>query len=338
MQRDCAILGFRGHSDGRVARAAGLQRYGCSVIHQWLKFFGSAVPPFSRLSHKLGRTLLKMSLIHLATLRAELLDHPVYAEVASVDDLRRFMEDHVFAVWDFMSLLKRLQHDMTCIRVPWFPADNARAARLINDIVIGEETDVGPDGAYVSHLDLYLRAMADVGASTHQFDGFRSLARAGLPVEAAMAQTSVPPHVQAFVAHTMALANSGATEEVLAAFFYGREDIIPEMFRRLLKTLPGARHDSDALRHFVYYIDRHIELDGDSHGPKGRELLEDLVADSPQRNEQALRAACNSINARIQLWNGTLSKLRGMRGSTASDFATKERKMNDGLMDRFWCR
>jgi hypothetical protein len=206
---------------------------------------------------------------HLATLRAELLDHPVYLEVASVTDLRRFMEDHVFAVWDFMSLLKRLQQDMTCTRVPWFPADNARAARLINDIVIGEETDVGPDGSYVSHLDLYLRAMADIGASTHQFDKFRSLARVGLPVEDAMAHTGVPPHVQAFVAHTMALANSGTTEEVLAAFFYGREDIIPEMFRRLLKTLHGTRRDNESLRYFVYYIDRHIELDGDSHGPKG---------------------------------------------------------------------
>src|ERR1700704_4939357 len=112
---------------------------------------------------------------HLATLRAELLDHPVYTNVVSVADLRRFMEDHVFAVWDFMSLLKRLQQDMTCTRVPWFPADNARAARLINDIVIGEETDVGPDGSYLSHLDLYLRAMRDIGASPRQFEKFRSL-------------------------------------------------------------------------------------------------------------------------------------------------------------------
>jgi hypothetical protein len=225
------------------------------------------------------------------------------------------MEDHVFAVWDFMSLLKRLQQDLTCTRVPWFPADNARAARLINDIVIGEETDVGPDGFYVSHLDLYLRAMADVGASTRQFDKFRSLARLGTSVEAAMTRAGAPPHVQAFVAHTMALAQSGSTEEVLAAFFYGREDIIPEMFRRLQKTLPGARQDNDPLRHFIYYIDRHIELDGDSHGPMGRELLENLVADSPQRNERALRAACNSIQARIELWNGTLSALRDRRAA-----------------------
>jgi hypothetical protein len=254
---------------------------------------------------------------HLATLRAELLDHPIYGEVGSVADLRRFMEDHVFAVWDFMSLLKRLQQDMTCTTVPWFPADSARAARLINDIVIGEETDVGPDGSYVSHLDLYLRAMADVGSSTQQFDTFRSLARAQLPIEAAMARSGVPSHVRAFVGHTMSLAHSGSTEEVLAAFFYGREDIIPEMFGRLLETLPRPRHDNDPLRHFIYYIDRHIELDGDSHGPKGRALLDELVGDSPQRHERALRAACNSIKARIELWNGTLSKLRDIRPARA---------------------
>src|SRR6266481_3954764 len=254
----------------------------------------------------------------LNTLRTQLLDHPVYAEVASVEDLRRFMEDHVFAVWDFMSLLKRLQQDLTCTKVPWFPADNARAARLINDIVIGEETDVDPDGSYVSHLDLYLRAMADVGASTRQFDRFRSVARVGTSVQAAMVRTGAPPHVQAFVAHTMTLAQSGSTEEVLAAFFYGREDIIPEMFSRLLDTLYGAKHNNDRLRNFIYYIDRHIELDGDSHGPMGRELLNDLIANSPHRGERALRAACSSIEARIGLWNGTLSKLRNGRGRERS--------------------
>jgi hypothetical protein len=254
----------------------------------------------------------------LDNLRAVLLDHPLYAEVVSLADLRQFMEDHVFAVWDFMSLLKRLQQDMTCTRVPWFPADNARAARLINDIVIGEETDVDLDGSNVSHLDLYLRAMGDVGASTEQFDAFRSLAKAGTPVEVALARIGVPSHVKVFVAHTMTLANSGTTEEVLAAFFYGREDIIPDMFRRLLQTLYGTKHNDDRLRNFIYYIDRHIELDGDSHGPKGRELLESLVANSPHRAELAVTAAYNSINARIDFWQGTLSKLRNSRGVQTS--------------------
>jgi hypothetical protein len=251
---------------------------------------------------------------HLCSLRAALLDHPIYTNIVSVADLRSFMEDHVFAVWDFMSLLKRLQQDMTCIRVPWFPVDNAKAARLINDIVIGEETDIGPDGSYVSHLDLYLRAMRDIGASTRQFEKFRSLVLVGAPVDVALRLTNAPPHVQGFVAHTLALANAGSTEEVLAAFFYGREDVIPEMFRRLLDTVYGARHNSDRLRHFIYYIDRHIELDGDSHGPKGRELLEGLVANSPQAHERAVRAACRSIEARIGVWDGILSKLRNCGG------------------------
>jgi hypothetical protein len=261
----------------------------------------------------------------LGSLRAALLEHPLYTDVVSIADLSRFMEDHVFAVWDFMSLLKRLQQDMTCTRVPWFPASNARAGRLINDIVIGEETDVGPDGAYVSHLDLYLRAMGDIGASTRQFDMFRSLALAGIPVEVALCRIDAPPHVRSFVAHTMALASSATTEEVLAAFFYGREDIIPEMFRRLLKTLYGAKHDDDRLRHFVYYIDRHIELDGDSHGPKGRELLDDLVVNSPDRHDRAIRAACRSLKARIELWDGTLGKLRNGRGAEIQVETTRGR-------------
>jgi hypothetical protein len=135
----------------------------------------------------------------------------------------------------------------------------------------------------------------------------------GLPVEIALARIGAPRHVQAFVALTMGLANSGSTEEVVAAFFCGREGIIPEMFRRLLDTLYGAKHSTDRLHHFVYYIDRHVELDGDSHGPKGRERLEDLVMNSPHARDRALRAARCSIKARIEFWDGTLSYIRKNR-------------------------
>ena len=140
----------------------------------------------------------------------------------------------------------------------------------------------------------------------------------GLPVEIALARIGAPRHVQAFVAYTMGFANSGSTEEVLAAFFYGCEDIIPEMFRKLLHTFYSAGYNDGHLRHFIYYIDRHIELDGDSHGPMGRELLENRVANSPDRGERARRAACSSIEARIGLWNGTLNKLRNGRVGESS--------------------
>jgi hypothetical protein len=160
--------------------------------------------------------------------------------------------------------------------------------------------------------------MEDIGASTVQFDNFCSMVRSGVPVDASLTRSGAAQHVQRFVTHTMAVATKARTEEVLAAFFYGREDIIPEMFRRLLKTLYDARQDNNSLRYFIYYIDRHIELDGDSHGPKGRELLESLVANSSDKAERAMRAACGSIEARIGLWDGTLSKLRDSRKSGSS--------------------
>jgi hypothetical protein len=92
--------------------------------------------------------------------------------------------------WISCRCRSRLQPDITCTRVPWFPAEDSRAARIINDIVIGEDTD----GADVSDHQLYLRAMRDVGASTLQFDAFCSLATTGIPVGIALTQIGVPPH------------------------------------------------------------------------------------------------------------------------------------------------
>ena len=115
----------------------------------------------------------------------------------------------------------------------------------------------------VSHLELYLRAMADVSNSTHEFDTFplRFGARSGLRSKETWYGLAYQLHVPQLLSRiiTMTLAQSGSTEDFLAAFFYGREDIIPEMFSRLQKTLAGARNDNASPRHFIYYIERHIE-------------------------------------------------------------------------------
>lgn len=60
----------------------------------------------------------------LAPLKRKLSQHPLYQQLSSLEDINTFMEDHVYAVWDFMSLLKALQRELTCVAVPWLPAPN----------------------------------------------------------------------------------------------------------------------------------------------------------------------------------------------------------------------
>jgi hypothetical protein len=67
--------------------------------------------------------------------------HPVFRRLTSVTALRIFMEHHVYAVWDFMSLLKALQRAVTCIELPWVPCGDPAARRFINEIVLDEESD-----------------------------------------------------------------------------------------------------------------------------------------------------------------------------------------------------
>ena len=74
--------------------------------------------------------------------RKELLNHSLYSNIKTIDDLRDFVEIHIFAVWDFMSLLKSLQTKLTCVSTPWLPNGNSQTAYLINEIVLAEETDI----------------------------------------------------------------------------------------------------------------------------------------------------------------------------------------------------
>jgi hypothetical protein len=104
--------------------------------------------------------------------RRMLMAHPVYTSIRSVDELRIFMQHHAFAVWDFMSLLKALQKALSCVDVPWIPAGHPNTRRLINEIVMTEETDEDGLGGFISHFELYLDAMRQVGADTGAIDDF----------------------------------------------------------------------------------------------------------------------------------------------------------------------
>jgi hypothetical protein len=249
----------------------------------------------------------KDDLATLADLRQQLEQHPVFESLASASDLRRFMRAHVFAVWDFMSLLKRLQRDLTCVDVPWTPRRDQVAAHLINEIVLGEESDIAPDGEPASHLAIYLDAMREVGADTRQFEHFLELIAGGIDPVDAMHAVGAPAHVRTFVAHTLRIAAQEPTLAVMTNFFHGRENVIPQMFTALLRRW---RIDEDQAPMFVFYLKRHIEVDGESHGPMAQQIIERAIADDPARRKLVLRAAIESVRARIALWDGVWVSLR----------------------------
>ena len=237
----------------------------------------------------------------LVDLRKQLEQHPVFESLTNVTDLRRFMRAHVFAVWDFMSLLKRLQRDLTCVDVPWIPRHDKVAAHLINEIVLGEESDIAPNGQPTSHLDLYLEAMHEVGADTTQFRHFLDLVAGGIDPVDAMHAVGVPEHVRSFVAHTLRTAAHASTLTVMANFFHGRESVIPHMFTALLQRWRMA---DDSAPMFVFYLKRHIEVDGDSHGPMAQQIIERATAGDSDSQELVMHAAIESVKARIALWDG----------------------------------
>ncbi len=240
----------------------------------------------------------------LASRLEALVEHRIYSEVNSMPRLQEFMRWHVFAVWDFMSLTKRLQRELTCVDVPWLPPRFPIVARFINEIVLGEETDIDPNGHAASHLELYLGAMREADAATDEFDRFLMHLHDGQSVADALQSLGLPTWLQDFVNGTIELAESGPIADVAASFLFGREDVIPEMFERLLPLWKGEHAGAPT---FAYYLERHIELDADSHGPLARDMLCHLTGDSEERWQSAKRAAAAAIDARIPLWDGILT-------------------------------
>jgi hypothetical protein len=243
----------------------------------------------------------------LTPLRYALLNHPLYAEVGSLSRLREFMQMHVFAVWDFMSLVKRLQSELTSNSLPWIPPHSAHLARFTNEVVLGEESDLGPEGKPISHFELYLRAMDEIGADTTEIRGFMAQVALGAPLEDVLEDLRIPAGVRDFVTETLGCAIQGSIVEVASFFFFGREDVIPEMFERLLRLWANAKAE---VPHFVYYLERHIQLDSGSHGPWAQQMLTTLAGHSERNWQQATSAAKRAITSRIRLWDGVRTRLQ----------------------------
>ncbi len=239
----------------------------------------------------------------IAPLRLRLANHSLYRSVRSLPALRLFMESHVYAVWDFMSLLKALQRELTCVDVPWQPKADALSRRLINEIVLGEESDLY-QGSAISHFELYLQAMQSCGASIHEVNTLLASLGKGVSLESAL--SPVPAESAGFVRSTFAILATGETHRIAAAFAFGREDLIPDMFTAFVRELD--EQTAGPVAPFRYYLERHIEVDGGEHGPMAMEMMRQLCP-TERHWEEATDTACTALEARLTLWDGIHARI-----------------------------
>ncbi len=246
----------------------------------------------------------------LAHAHVRLNNHPLYAAIQTREDLRFFMKYHVYPVWDFMSLLKYLQNHIAPAHVPWAPVGSSSVRYFINQIVLGEESDEGlPDSTgrptYASHFELYCDAMREIGADPSDVLQFSRVATQQ-GIEAGFALGIVPEAAQHFMASTFSFLATGEAHIVASAFAFGREHIIPEMFRSLLAKMGITEQDAPI---FHYYMKRHIHLDEDFHAPMALKMVNELIGGSAEKSREAERAAHTAIEARLALWDGVLTAM-----------------------------
>jgi hypothetical protein len=240
-------------------------------------------------------------------LRQEIINHKVYSAIRNIDDLKVFMEFHVYAVWDFMSLLKTLQNNLTCTTVPWYPLGSPETRFFINEIVVGEESDVDLNGTRKSHFELYLDAMKQCGANTSQIETFiRSLKDSG-DFKWAYEQSKTPKEAAEFVDFTFDIINSQKVYLQAAIFTFGREDLIPSMFISIVEDI--HKKFPTSISNFKYYLERHIEIDGDHHSHLALNMTANLCSENQQFWEEAQAATIKSLQKRIALWDGAYNQI-----------------------------
>jgi len=245
--------------------------------------------------------------VALSAHRNKLLEHPMYAQIKTIEDFQSFMEQHIFAVWDFMSLLKSLQRDLTCVEVPWSPKGSPITRRFINEIVLGEESDLDKDGKVLSHFEMYLEAMQQIGANTlpiHQLTEWLSY---GKTLDEALYQLEIREETREFVRFTFEIIESGQIHKIAALFTFGREDLIPDMFIEILREMQSQGQGN--IDKLLYYLERHIEVDGGDHGPISLQMMDEICGTDVMKWQEATEVSIQALEKRYALWDGIQASL-----------------------------
>jgi hypothetical protein len=230
--------------------------------------------------------------------RAALQTHSLYGRLVDLEQLRWFMESHVYVVWDFMCLLKSLQRFATCAEVAWRPVGDPAVRRVVNELVLAEESDAF-DGRVLSRLEAYLEMMDEIGADTGPMQRMLERLRGGVPIGLALGQ-EVPRRARMFIQTTLGIIGRAQPHEIAGAVAVGRELAIAPVFRQLVKTIERRGVSAARLR---AYLDQRSTLDGGVREPAAARLLESFCGDDRQRWQEAGMAAADCLDARAMLWS-----------------------------------
>ena len=245
---------------------------------------------------------------NIEPLRQEIINHKVYTQINDIEDLQIFMQHHIYAVWDFMSLLKALQNNLTCTQVPWTPKGSAETRYLINEIVVGEECDVDLDGNRRSHFELYLDAMEQCGADTKRINAFIEKIQSNITVKESLSLTTDDKGINQFVNGTFDVIQSEKDYLQAAVFTFGRVDLIPSMFISIVNDIYQRIPSSVSV--FKYYLERHIEVDGDHHSHLALEMTSSLCGDDVSKWNEVEQAVTASLKQRIKLWDSVYEAIQ----------------------------
>ena len=240
--------------------------------------------------------------------RDKLLNHRLYSNIERIEDLQIFTENHIYAVWDFMSLLKALQIKLTCTKTPWVPNNNSQTAYLINEIVLAEETDVNQLGERKSHYELYIDAMIDIGAKIEFPTKNINEIASSKNVFASINNLELHKNIKEFLRFTFSVIEEGKPHKIAAIFTFGRENLIPNMFNEILREFEKNIKDKDISK-LIYYFERHIELDEDEHGPMALEMVSMLAENDQKKWDEIEKISIEALEKRILLWDAINDQL-----------------------------
>lgn len=237
--------------------------------------------------------------------RERLLCHEIYNNLESIDYLRNFLENQSFIVWNFIGLVKVLQHHLTCLEVPWVPSEHPNLRRTINQIVLEEESGIALHGTSLSHLEFFIRGMSKMGAKTNQIDLLLALIKKGDTLEECLEQLCISPALKSYLAYSFNVIRTKELHKIAGILAFSNIHLMPDFFHELYENPNLPKENISTLQ---FYFRRKQELEKNEYKIRSYQLVSELCGKDKEKWNNVRQVSINSLKHRIILWDAMLDQ------------------------------